>query len=163
MHKMPSVYFTLSIFFRFSTFAESLAQRGGKKNSQKYYKTLAISNTIMYNNSVNRIECEREVVMAKTENIYIRVEPQVKAQAEQVLGQLGIPMSNAVGMFLHQVVLQKGLPFEVKLPQSKPTAFGSLTDEDFDNLMGDALADYSNGKTIPAKEVRKQMKGNLVE
>ena len=117
----------------------------------------------MYNNSVNRIECEREVVMAKTENIYIRVEPQVKAQAEQVLGQLGIPMSNAVGMFLHQVVLQKGLPFEVKLPQSKPTAFGSLTDEDFDNLMGDALADYSNEKTIPAKEVRKQMKGNLVE
>lgn len=48
-----------------------------------------------------------------------RVEPEVKEQAEQVLDRLGIPMSNAVGMFLRQIVLQRGLPFEVKLPQEK--------------------------------------------
>lgn len=43
------------------------------------------------------------------------MEPEIKEQAEQVLEKLGIPMSNAVGMFLRQVVLQQGIPFEMKL------------------------------------------------
>lgn len=41
----------------------------------------------------------------------------IKEQAEQVLDQLGIPMSDAVSMFLRQVVLQRGIPFEIKLPE----------------------------------------------
>ena len=44
--------------------------------------------------------------MARTANVFARVEPEVKEQAEQVLDRLGIPMSNAVGMFLRQIVLQ---------------------------------------------------------
>ena len=54
--------------------------------------------------------------MARTANVFARVEPEVKEQAEQVLDRLGIPMSNAVGMFLRQIVLQRGIPFEMKLP-----------------------------------------------
>ena len=42
--------------------------------------------------------------MAKTSNVFARVEPKIKEQAEQVLEKLGIPMSNAVSMFLRQVV-----------------------------------------------------------
>lgn len=41
-------------------------------------------------------------------------------------------MSNAVGMFLKQAVTHNGLPFETKLPISKPIAFGSLTKEQID-------------------------------
>ena len=46
---------------------------------------------------------------ARTANVFARVEPELKEQAESVLDQLGIPMSNAVGMFLRQIVLQKGI------------------------------------------------------
>ena len=45
--------------------------------------------------------------MARTANVFVRVEPEVKEQAEQVLDRLGIPMSNAVGMFLRQIVLRE--------------------------------------------------------
>lgn len=38
--------------------------------------------------------------MARTSNIYVRVEPDIKEQAEAVLEKLGIPMSNAVSIFL---------------------------------------------------------------
>lgn len=48
--------------------------------------------------------------MARTSNVFARVEPEIKEQAEQVLERLGIPMSNAVGMFLRQIVLQRGIP-----------------------------------------------------
>ena len=51
--------------------------------------------------------------MARTSNIYVRVEPEIKEQAENVLEQLGIPMSNAISVFLRQIVLQKGIPFEM--------------------------------------------------
>ena len=44
--------------------------------------------------------------MAKTTNLYIRLEPGLKEQTELVLGQLGIPGSNAVNIFLKQVVMQ---------------------------------------------------------
>ena len=50
--------------------------------------------------------------MARTSNVFARVESEIKGQAERVLDQLGIPTSNAVGMFLRQVVLQQGIPFE---------------------------------------------------
>ena len=49
--------------------------------------------------------------MARTANIFARVEPELKEQAELVLNELGIPMPNAVGMFLKQIVLQRGIPF----------------------------------------------------
>lgn len=70
--------------------------------------------------------------MARTSNVFARVEPEIKEQAEQVLNKLGIPMSNAVGMFLRQVVLQRGIPFEIKLPAGEPLAYGNLTKEQFD-------------------------------
>ena len=55
--------------------------------------------------------------MARTSNIFARVEPEVKEQAEKILTELGIPLSNAIGLFLRQVVLQRGIPFDMKLPE----------------------------------------------
>ena len=54
----------------------------------------------------------------RTANIYTRVDPETKEQAELILSQLGIPMSNAIGMFLKQVVIQRGIPFEVVVPEN---------------------------------------------
>ena len=84
--------------------------------------------------------------MAKTSNIFARVEPEIKEQAEQVLDRLGISMSNAVGMFLRQVVLQRGIPFEMKLPQEAPPAYASLTREQFDAEIEKGMADIREGR-----------------
>ncbi len=54
--------------------------------------------------------------MTKSETLHIRVNENVKANAEETLGLLGISISEAVNMFLCQVNLTGGLPFEVKLP-----------------------------------------------
>ena len=52
--------------------------------------------------------------MARIANIFARIETELNEKAEGVLNQLGIPMSNAVGMFLRRIVLQRGIPFEMK-------------------------------------------------
>ena len=48
----------------------------------------------------------------KSANLYVRIEPDVKEQAEGILAALGIPASNAINMFYKQIILQGGLPFE---------------------------------------------------
>ena len=68
--------------------------------------------------------------MAKTETMYTRVEPALKMNVEKILNQLGLTPSDAINMFLHQVFLQKGLPFEVKAPRmTKDEARAELLSE----------------------------------
>ena len=80
--------------------------------------------------------------MARTSNVFARVEPEVKEQAEAILNQLGISMSNAVGMFLRQVVIQRGIPFEMKLSVKKPVAISELTKVQLDAELAKGMAKY---------------------
>lgn len=63
----------------------------------------------------------------KSANLYARIEPEVKEQAESILSALGIPASNAINMFYKQIILNRGLPFEVKLPTAKPVNVAEMT------------------------------------
>lgn len=99
--------------------------------------------------------------MARTANIYTRVDPVVKEQAEQILDQLGIPMSNAIGMFLRQVVIHNGIPFDMKLPHRRPLAFGELTEEQFDAEIRKGFDDVTAGRVYAASDVEAQMKNRF--
>lgn len=70
--------------------------------------------------------------------------------------QVGIPMSNAIGVFLRQVVLQRGIPFEMKLSQEEPLAYGTLTKEHFDADIKKGMADIQNGRVYSADVVEKR-------
>ena len=94
----------------------------------------------------------------RTANIYTRVDPDTKEQAELILTQLGIPMSNAVGMFLKQVVIQRGIPFEMKLPSSRPLVVRELTKEQFDAELMAGLDDIEAGRVISADDVESEMR-----
>jgi DNA-damage-inducible protein J len=52
----------------------------------------------------------------KTASVHARIRPKLKAEAEAVLGKLGISTSEAIAIFFSQITLQKGLPFEVRIP-----------------------------------------------
>ena len=91
-------------------------------------------------------------VMAKSANLYARIEPNVKSEAEAILSQLGIPASNAINMFYKQIILQGGLPFDVKLP-ARPIDVGNMTQEEFNAEIQKGLDDIANGRVKPAAEV----------
>ena len=89
--------------------------------------------------------------MAKSANLYARIEPEIKEQAESILSELGIPASNAINMFYKQIILQRGLPFEVKLPQH-PLDVGNMTEEQFNAELEKGSADMKAGRTISVKQ-----------
>ena len=57
--------------------------------------------------------------MGKTAYITARIEPKLKAQAGRVLAKVGVSTTDAITMFMRQVVLHEGLPFEVRVPNAE--------------------------------------------
>lgn len=57
----------------------------------------------------------------KSTTLNIRIEPDVKEQAEAVFKQLGISATTAVNLFFRQVIIQGGIPFELKIKQPMQT------------------------------------------
>ncbi len=57
--------------------------------------------------------------MNKSSTITIRVDPDLKRKTEKTLDDLGLTTTQAVTIFLKQVVLQKGLPFPVSMPNAE--------------------------------------------
>ena len=53
--------------------------------------------------------------MAKTINMCVRVDPELKAQAEIILEQLGMNMNGTINMFLTQIVREKRVPLNLSL------------------------------------------------
>ena len=49
--------------------------------------------------------------MKKTTTLNLRVNPDVKRRDEEVLSQLGIPMSTAIDIYLKQISMTGGIPF----------------------------------------------------
>jgi len=54
--------------------------------------------------------------MQKTTTVRARVESKLKAEAEAVLQELGLTTSQAITIYLRQITLYKGIPFDIKIP-----------------------------------------------
>lgn len=89
---------------------------------------------------------------AKTANLYARIEPDVKEQAESILSTLGITASNAINMFYKQIILNRGLPFDVKIPTARPVDVAELTEAELNDELEKGYADMAAGKTKPARQ-----------
>lgn len=91
--------------------------------------------------------------MEKSANLYAKIEPEIKEQAEKILSTLGIPVSNAINMFYKQIILQKWLPFEVKIPDGTPIDISMLGVEELHAELEKGYVDMKAGRTNDAKVV----------
>ena len=89
---------------------------------------------------------------AKSANLYARIEPDVKEQAESILSALGIPASNAINMFYKQIILNRGLPFEVKIPTARPVDVSGLSEAELNAELEKGYEDMAAGRTKPVKQ-----------
>jgi len=87
--------------------------------------------------------------MARTAMIRARTEPDLKSEVERILEELGMTSTEAVNLFYRQVKLQKGLPFDVKIPNKTTLETFRKTDE------GKEINEYKDMKAF-----RKKMKKN---
>lgn len=90
--------------------------------------------------------------MAKSANLYARIEPEIKEQAENILAALGIPASNAINMFYKQIILQQGIPFDLKIPATKPMNIADMTEVELSKALDKGYSDMNTGHTKAASK-----------
>jgi DNA-damage-inducible protein J len=62
---------------------------------------------------------QHSVRINKTAAIHARIEPRTKKNAKSVLKSLGLGPTEAIRMLDRQICLHGGLPFEVRIPNTK--------------------------------------------
>jgi len=78
--------------------------------------------------------------MPKTAVFNIRIEPEVKSEAEKLFNSFGLTVTDAVNVFLRQSIMRRGFPFEiVQINLENPTSI--IPERQFDFINGPPLPD----------------------
>lgn len=56
------------------------------------------------------------IIVATTVPTQIRIDRNIKKEASALFANLGMDMSGAINLFLHQCVMRKGIPFAIEMP-----------------------------------------------
>lgn len=80
--------------------------------------------------------------MSKT-SMSIRLDSEVKEQAQQVFSNLGMDMTTAINIFLRQAIQYQGLPFNVRLDENRKL-LQVLTDLDQNRNMSQSFESISD-------------------
>jgi len=96
----------------------------------------------------------------KTANVMARVEPNVKAQAEEIMEMLGIPASVVINTLYKQIIMTRSIPFSLAVP-AVPLARDEMDDAAFDAMMArglnEAKADNSRAVSDVFADLRREM------
>lgn len=96
----------------------------------------------------------------KTANVLARVEPDIKEQAESILAQLGIPVSVVINMLYKQIIMTKGIPFTLTVPNVL-TARDEMNTPAFNAMMQRGLDDAKADRSRPVAEVFSELRREI--
>ena len=89
----------------------------------------------------------------KTTTLNLRVDPTVKRRAEEVLSELGMPMSTAIDIYLKQIAMTGSIPFLVALPKAPANVnIDVMTDEEIHQKLMKGYSDIEKGNTQNAAD-----------
>ncbi len=76
---------------------------------------ICLDNAYNYTVQCKYNTCAKEVLKMAQTNITIRLDDDVKKDAEMLFSKLGLNMSAAVNVFFRQAVQEQAIPFQIKL------------------------------------------------
>ncbi|MDD3890230.1 MAG: type II toxin-antitoxin system RelB/DinJ family antitoxin [Syntrophomonadaceae bacterium] len=81
--------------------------------------------------------------MAKTTNLNIRVDEELKSKAEAIFKELGLNMSTAINMFLRYSVRYGGIPFDLRIEKPNEKTQSAIDDVDNNRNMSKTFDNVS--------------------
>lgn len=64
----------------------------------------------------------------KDTTVTARIDSELKKEAESILKKIGLNSSTAIGLFYNSVVINKGLPFRLRLDSVPPVSYAEQKD-----------------------------------
>ena len=92
------------------------------------------------------------ITMKKNATVSARIDEDVKNQAEDILHQLGIPVSVVINTLYHQIIARNGVPFSITLPPS-PRSLDVLTQSELDAKLQHSYEQTLSRKGKPMDEI----------
>ena len=68
--------------------------------------------------------------MAESTNISIRMDSDVKAQADILFGELGMNITTAFNIFVRQAIREGGIPFDITLNQPNKETIAAMLESE---------------------------------
>ena len=95
-------------------------------------------------------------------NVNVQVDAAIKKEAEAILQTLGVPVSVAINTLYRQIILRRGLPFTVAMPQ-RPKAADEMSPEELNAQLMQGYKEALAGEGRPFEEVFEELKKGLEE
>lgn len=93
----------------------------------------------------NCIECNYKCIM--NQSIQVRVNPELKKQADIVFADIGLDAPTAIRLFLTKVVSSRSIPFELKSNVTDNGFSSEFEDQVLEAEVGDQIGPFKTAKT----------------
>ncbi|MBS6626089.1 type II toxin-antitoxin system RelB/DinJ family antitoxin [Veillonella sp. CHU594] len=87
----------------------------------------------------------------KSASVNVRINENIKQHAESILEDLGISRAVAIDLFYRQIILHKGLPFDLKL-NTPPLSTSDFSPSELEDILSRGVEESNNGNGRSAKE-----------
>ena len=91
----------------------------------------------------------------KTATVNVRIQENVKTQAEAILNKLGLSRATAIDLFYRQIINR--IPFPLQVKNTPILSREDMTDEEFNDFMRISLEQARNGETVSVDEAFEQL------
>ena len=98
--------------------------------------------------------------MMKDATVSARVQSDIKAEAEEILKNLGIPVSVLINSLYRQIIYRHGVPFELTVPAA-PATIDILTKEELDRKLQHSYDQSLNGQGVSANHFFDELERDL--
>ena len=98
--------------------------------------------------------------MLKDSTVSARVETDVKVEAEEILRNLGIPVSVVINSLYRQIIFRKGIPFSLTIP-TEPRTLDLMSKEELDEKLQHSYEQALAGKYRPLDEAFDEIERSL--
>ena len=83
----------------------------------------------------------------------IRIDSEIQEQAAALFADLGLDISEAINIFLHQCIIRRGIPFHIEMPRYSDRMIAAI----------DEAARISRDPNVPGYENMEDLKKALEE
>ena len=97
----------------------------------------------------------------KDSTVSARVETNVKVEAEDILQNLGVPVSVVINSLYRQIIYRKGIPFSLTIP-NEPRTIDNMTDAELDAKLSHSYAQAVAGEGRPLNDVFNELERTLI-
>jgi len=97
----------------------------------------------------------KEMINVKTSNYNVRLNPEIKAEAEKTFAAFGMNLSEAINIFLHKSIMEHGLPFDVRtrVPNAETIALIESIEHGTERLYGPFSSIEEMNSALDAEDI----------